>query len=64
MKKKSTLKEGTDNLCINMPIDLKGRLVDIAFANDMKISEFCRIILQDAVDQNVIIEKAITINKS
>ncbi len=44
---------GTENLCVNLPKVLKKGLEEMAARNGMKIGEYCRYILSDAVDKGI-----------
>jgi len=59
--KKQSLPEGTINICVNVPIKLKKDIFNTACKNDMRASEYCRIVLQDAVDKGLLIKKTITL---
>ena len=59
--KKQSLPPGTDNLVVNFPKHKKDRLIAHAKLNQVGTAEFCRIILKDALDRNIIITRTITI---
>jgi len=58
-EKKQSLTKGTKNISVNMPEYLKECIEYVADKNDMKPSEFIRIVLQDAVDKGLLIKKTI-----
>jgi len=63
-KKSNPIGKGTVNIAINMPTDLKNCLASAATKNKLKVSEYCRIILKDAVDRGVGIEITTTLKHS
>lgn len=51
--KTNPLGPNTVNLAINMPTKLRDNLKSIADKNNMKISEYSRVILKDAIERKV-----------
>ncbi len=63
-KKTNPIGPGTENLCINFTEKWKALLEKQAEKNDMKTSEYCRIILIDSVQKDTMIEKTIKLTIS
>ncbi len=45
---------GTKNLNVNMPIDLRRKLDDLAARSGMRLSAYVRIVLDKAAKQNTV----------
>ncbi len=61
-KKTNPLGPGTVNLAINMPQNLRDRIEAIADKNNMKMSEYCRVILIDAIERGVCVSYHTTLS--
>jgi len=61
-KKTNPIGPGTENLCINLPLEWKKQIKDRADQNEMKVGEYCRVILMDAIKRGVNVERSITLS--
>ena len=62
--KTNSIGPGTANIAINLPVGLRDSISAEADANNMKLSEYCRVILADAVAKKVRIKKETTLTPS
>ena len=53
-KKKQSLPEGTTNMTINLSHELKEAVSRSAHENYTNTSDYCRIVLQDAIDRGMV----------